>query len=506
MISDMLMPYQREAAERIASSRSMLLADQPGLGKTFTSLGALELSGALTPGSVSLIAGPVITCDTAWLPTLKKQMPEVNAIDGFSGSRAQRDKRVRAALRDDVANIVVTNHHSVGMSAMGKAHLPVLFERELAAIVIDESHEVLPMTYNFASEATEFWRGLFALSDANLSCVRLAISGTPDRGKHHYRLGTWRFLMPVVLSPDRVKYQDWLKRHFYTYFVDMPTVKNGRRFNVKIQKIGQMLDTVKWAKIDAAMMVRRTKSEVAQQLPAKQYVDVDIPLPDDLNKAYINFVNDCEAKGDFSQQNALVMALRSMQFAVCDWAYDRAGNFFPVDKGSSAKRDWLVAWMVARGMEVSGPGSKVVISSQFTKVLNWLKKELSYEGIEADILSGDTSPVRRKEIQERFQDPDSSLRVVLLSSTLGVGIDLDAADDLIFVDIPRNPDVQEQVEDRIHRVSRVHQVTIWRLRSRGTIDVAISAKNDETFQETRSLMDGVREVDFERRILARLGV
>ena len=170
MISGLLMPYQREAAERIASARSMLLADQPGLGKTFTSLGALELSGVLTPGSVSLIAGPVITCDTAWLPTLKKQMPEVNAIDGFSGSRVQRDKRIRKLLRDDVANVVVTNHHSVGMASSGKAHLPVLFERGLAAIVIDESHEVLPMTYNFASEATEFWRGLFALSDANLGC------------------------------------------------------------------------------------------------------------------------------------------------------------------------------------------------------------------------------------------------------------------------------------------------------------------------------------------------
>ena len=500
------MPYQRAAAERIASVRSMLLADQPGLGKTFTSLGALELSGVLTPGSVSLIAGPVITCDTAWLPTLKKQMPEVNAIDGFSGSRAERDKRIRKLLRDDVANIVVTNHHSVGMTAVGKAHLPVLLEHDLVAIFIDESHEVLPMTYNFASEATEFWRGLFALSDANLNCLRLAISGTPDRGKHHYRLGTWRFLMPVVLSPDRVKYQDWLQKHFYTYFVDMPTIKNGRRFNVKVQKVGQMLDPAKWAQVDAALMVRRTKSEVAQQLPAKQYVDVDIPLPDHLNKSYIDFINDCEGKGDFSQQNALVMALRSMQFAICDWSYDREGVLQPIDKGASAKRDWLVAWMKARGIGVEPVGTKVVVSSQFTKVLNWLQKELSYEGIEACILSGETSPARRKEIQETFQDPDSSLRVVLLSSTLGVGIDLDAADDLIFVDIPRNPDVQEQVEDRVHRVSRVHQVTIWRLRSRGTIDVAISAKNDETFQETRSLMDGVREVDFERRILARIGV
>jgi hypothetical protein len=95
---------------------------------------------------------------------------------------------------------------------------------------------------------------------------------------------------------------------------------------------------------------------------------------------------------------------------------------------------------------------------------------------------------------------------VLLSDGLGVGIDLDVADDLIFVDIPRNPDIQEQVEDRIHRVSRMHNVTIWRLRSRGTIDVTISAKNDEVFKETRAMMDGVRAVDYDRKIMDRIGV
>jgi len=72
------------------------------------------------------------------------------------------------------------------------------------------------------------------------------------------------------------------------------------------------------------------------------------------------------------------------------------------------------------------------------------------------------------------------------------------------LDIPRSPDIQEQVEDRIHRVSRNHQVTIWRLRSRGTIDVRISAKNDSVFHSTRSLMDGVRAVNFERNILERI--
>ena len=57
MISDKLKPYQREAAERIARNRSMLLADQPGLGKTYTSLGALELSGAVGPSSETAVGG-----------------------------------------------------------------------------------------------------------------------------------------------------------------------------------------------------------------------------------------------------------------------------------------------------------------------------------------------------------------------------------------------------------------------------------------------------------------
>jgi len=126
------------------------------------------------------------------------------------------------------------------------------------------------------------------------------------------------------------------------------------------------------------------------------------------------------------------------------------------------------------------------------------------EGFVAEVICGDVAQPKRKSIQQKFQEESSGLNIVLLSSGLGVGIDLDAADDLIFLDIPRSPDVQEQVEDRIHRVSRNHQVTIWRLRSRGTIDVLISARNDTVFHSTRSLMDGVRAVDFERNIIERL--
>jgi len=88
--------------------------------------------------------------------------------------------------------------------------------------------------------------------------------------------------------------------------------------------------------------------------------------------------------------------------------------------------------------------------------------------------------------------------------SLGDSIDLDAADDLIFCDLVHSPDKTEQVEDRVHRVSRTHQVTIWRLRSEGTIDMVIATENAERYDNSRAMMDATRGVDIERNIMERI--
>jgi len=504
MISALLKPYQRAAAEQIAQAGRMLLSDQPGLGKTFTSLGALELSDKLTPGAVCLIVAPLITCDTAWGPTIRKHMPEVNFIDGFSGTRKQRDKRIASSVRNDVPNIIVTNHDSIGITPKDVEHLPSLHSLKPVAILIDESHAVLPMQYDREWDATQFWRGLYSLNNPDADILRLAISGTPDRGKLYYRFGTWRFLLPKRLHPHVAMYQDWLIKTFYTW--RLPMRVRGRTVNVL--KIGHVKSPENWSRLDSLLMIRRTKKEVAQDLPDKQYIDVDVPFSLDLLQAYEDFVDEFVKSDDSSEGNALVFALRAAQFATCEWT-EVKGRVVPVFGGVSLKRDWLIDWLKQRNLHNSAddePMGKVVIASQFTRVLVWLQKELKAAGIVCEILSGDVSQSERQRIQNTFQDETSALKVVLLSSRMGVGIDLDAADDLIFVDIPLNPDVQEQVEDRVHRVSRIHQVTIWRLRSRGTIEMVLSARNDEIYQETRKLLDGVRNVDFERKLLERLGV
>jgi hypothetical protein len=88
--------------------------------------------------------------------------------------------------------------------------------------------------------------------------------------------------------------------------------------------------------------------------------------------------------------------------------------------------------------------------------------------------------------------------------TMGVGIDLDMADDMVFFDVPYSSDDAEQVEDRIDRLSRQHRMTIWWLLTSESIDLAIAETNSERFQISRELLDGSRGVEYARQVLAQL--
>jgi chromatin-remodeling ATPase INO80 len=135
-----------------------------------------------------------------------------------------------------------------------------------------------------------------------------------------------------------------------------------------------------------------------------------------------------------------------------------------------------------------------------------LQAELNAKGIATAILDGSTSGPDRISIQERFQDTSDPLRIVLLSGQMGVGITLDAADDLIMFDSPYDPDRIEQIEDRIHRASNMHNVTIWNLIAKATIDQIILAKVSKRYQITRKMLDGARGVSFEREVMQKLFV
>lgn len=373
---------------------------------------------------------------------------------------------------------MVANHDALATTAKG-SRVPALFEPYWSAIAIDESHLVLPIVK--PNNKTNFWRGLEKLKvhDSKES-MRIAISGTPDRGKLEYRYGTWRFMAPSQVGKS---HWSWLQDKFNVY-----DQKVSRTRTVK--KVGSLKNPFDWAELDRNLIIRRTKEEVLPQLPPKSYHFIELLMDKEQREAY----KEAErlAMADPQPTALLVFSTIARQLATY------AGSH-------SNKLDWLLEWMAERGYtEDLGLNGKVVISSQYVKTLKWFKEQLAKHGVHAELLTGDLTPAQRASVQNRFQDPNDSLRVVLLSGTMGVGITLDTADDLIMLDLPYDPDKLEQIEDRIHRASNMHKVSIWHLLSRHTIDMAIAEVSTTRRLTTRSLLDGARGVDFSRKVVQHL--
>ena len=92
--------------------------------------------------------------------------------------------------------------------------------------------------------------------------------------------------------------------------------------------------------------------------------------------------------------------------------------------------------------------------------------------------------------------------ILLNTKSGGVSLTLDAADDVVVCDQTWIPDDQEQVEDRSHRISRNHNVTIWNLASLDTIDEDIAVLNQDRADAIESILDKQRGVTYVRTLIA----
>jgi len=495
MIYEMLWEPQKTAVDFMVAKRRTLLADQPGSGKTLMSLAALEGSGAFNDG-ITLILAPKFPAKTTWLQGhIEKYVPKhVNIYDLTSGSAEKKNERIESVV---APAIIVANHDALSVAPGGKRRVPNLFLPTFTHIVIDESHRVLPTATDQRYQYTQFWRGLSLITLAE-KAFRLAVSGTPDRSKLENRYGTLKFLFPEVYK----SHQHWLATNFN---LEARTIRlpGGRTKDLIIPV--SLRAPLEWISRDALYLIRRTKAEIQAGRPAKQYINVILDMNKPQRTAYFDYWREhLASQGTANPLSPAVYALRARQLAITSgWQAEGIGESF-----SSSKFDWLEEWLEERGYMdpdfVSPQPSKVVVASSFRATLAWLQRELAKRGVRAEILDGSVKETDRSRIQAEFQDHDSKLRVVLLSMTMGVGIDLDAADDMVFFDVPYSSDDAEQVEDRIDRLSRQHRMTIWWLMSNETIDLAIAETNGDRFKIQRELLDGSRGVEYARQVLASL--
>jgi SNF2 family DNA or RNA helicase len=236
-------------------------------------------------------------------------------------------------------------------------------------------------------------------------------------------------------------------------------------------------------------ILRRTKKQVASELPDKleQTILCDMPAEqqrvyDELREHYrSSILGLVEEQGlSKSKMHVLEALLRLRQAACHPGLLDKAAK-----DESCAKLDVLIPHLD----ELISEGHKALVFSQFTSLLAIVRAHLDRRGITYEYLDGQTR--NRKEHVEHFQDdPDCGVFLISLRAG-GLGLNLTAADYVFLLDPWWNPAVEAQAIDRAHRVGQTRQVFAYRLICRNTVEEKIA----ELQGKKKSLADAILEAD-----------
>lgn len=505
-----LRPDQRVGVRWVAEGYrgGGLLADQPGLGKTLETIGGILEAG----GGHVLIVCPKLSVKRVWQREWKKWAPDV-PVYAARGTRARRNKAIEA-FRDDTADtkvlIVVMEMLRVTEEVdpsdfEGKKKIQTGFEYPLIHdwhwewAVVDESHKAFgSLTIAKGNLAGKGLKHLMKVSER-----RLAVTGTPfgRGGRVQGMFGTLHWLWPDEFT----SFWRWAEGLFEIKEEEV-YIKGGRGRTRPVKRIGKLREggVKEFFEMLGPRVLRRTKAEVIKWLPPKQYVEVLCTMEGEQLKQYQQLSEDAEVVvpgGMIIANGVLAEITRAKQVANGALHKDSAGNV-RFNTNVSAKLDMLMQMLDQRGiLDDDGSELKLIVASQFNEFLSALEQRLEKANVGYHIITGKTSDAKRDKAMEEFQG-DGGHRVFLLNAKAGgVSVTLDAADEVHCLDELYNPEDQEQLEDRAHRASRNHQVTIYHYRSEGTIDEQIATNVEGKRQAQHGIMDGRRGVEYARELI-----
>lgn len=430
-------PFQRAGIEFIVNHENTLLADDMGLGKSIQAIGVINLLDEIN--RVLLICPASLKIN--WRKELAAWLTRVMSIEIASSKKPFPD-----------ANIVIVNFDILHK-----------FEAELRSeewdlLIVDESHFLKGNSRR--SHHVVGKRKKYARSEAyDIEPIKakrsLFMSGTPIENRP---AELWN--MVHYLAPDTFKN--------YTYFTRRYCDAKRGRWGWQVSG-AQHLDELQTA-LRETIMIRRLKTEVLTELPAKLRQIIELPqngarkVVEAENKAYSEheeLLSDlkvaaelAKASEDKTDYNDAVEKLKaSVGLAFNELAKAR-------QETAIAK----VPYVLGHLENVSG---KVCVFAHHREVIKQLKEEL---GDKAVILMGGMSDKAKNEAVERFQtDPNVQFFIGSIMAA-GVGLTLTASNHAVFAELDWKPSTMNQCEDRLHRISQVNSVLIQHLVFDGSLD------------------------------------
>ncbi|GAB7529846.1 SNF2-related protein [Pseudomonas sp. 3A(2025)] len=445
-----LRPYQLEGLSWMQSLRELevggVLADDMGLGKTLQTLAHLLLekqAGRLDRPALAVMPTSLIG---NWLDEAAHFTPQLKVLALYG---AQRHQDV-ADLRD--YDLILTTY------ALLPRDLEHLEKLPLHVLILDEAQYIK----NPKSKAAQAARELTARQ-------RLCLSGTPLENHLGELWSLFHFLMPGWLGSSK---------------------EFNSNYRTAIEKHGNRDRLLHLNARIKPFLLRRTKEQVATELPSKTEIVHWVELNDSQRDVYetVRLAMDKKVrdeigkKGMARSQIVILEALLKLRQVCCDL---RLVNDNPINPrhGSSAKLGSLMEMFE----ELLAEGRRILLFSQFTSMLTLIEQELKQRGIAYALLTGATRD-RRTPIRE-FQE--GRLPVFLISLKAGgTGLNLTAADTVIHYDPWWNPAAENQATDRAYRIGQDKPVFVYKMISRGTVEEKIQRLQQEKTALAAGVLDG----------------
>ncbi|MFT4280664.1 DEAD/DEAH box helicase [Microbacterium sp.] len=456
-----IMAHQSRFLEAVrAGHRSFLLADEPGLGKTAESVLAASVADAYP-----LLAVVPNVVKMNWAREVERWTPQRRAtvIHGDGDTV------------DAFADVFIVNYEVLDR------HLSWLGSLGLRGMVVDEAHFIK----NLTSQRSQ---NVLALAGRIREQVRdplmLALTGTPLINDVEDFDAIWRFL-------------GWTNGE-----------KPGPELMAKLDATGLTpADKAFYPEARDAVIslgiVRRKKKDVAADLPDKLIADLPVELDDEFGRSIraaeqelgqrlaAKYRRIIEARGDTvvldDIDEDIVRLVAHGELEESKAAGTGADNVFTMVRKIGQAKALLAADYAVQLQRSVG---KVVFFAKHIDVMDAAEAHFAAAGLRTVSIRGDQStPARQQAIDAFNGDPDVAIAVCSLTAA-GVGLNMQAASNVVLAELSWTAAEQTQAIDRVHRIGQDEPVTAWRIIAAHTIDTKIAELIDSKQGLAQRALDG----------------
>ena len=384
-----------------------ILADEMGLGKTIQTI-AFLLSNK---DKKSIVITPTALIYN-WKNELEKFAPTLK-VGLLHAAKSEREK-----ILDNIDNYdVILTTYTTYKNDIDK-YKNISFDY----CIIDEAQNIK----NPDAIITK------AIKNVNAK-VKFALTGTPIENNLMELWSIFDFIMPGYL---------YNKSKFKSIFVNND------------KNIIELKNLIK------PFILRRTKKEVITELPDKIEQKIIIDLEKEHKRAYKGYVNLITRKiKENNQDNITVFSYLTKLRQLCLSPELMVKNY----QGKNSKLDVLI------NIINDSSDEKILVFSQFTKVLEVIGKRLNEENISYSYLDGKTSAKDRVKLVEEFNTNNNKVFLISLKAG-GTGLNLTSANIVVHFDPWWNPAVEDQASDRAHRIGQKNVVNVIKLIAKGTAE------------------------------------